>query len=99
MTLHTALECQLAESASFRGSLERMVSLIAVFKEQVAAQRREVDAFTRLTRSVMTLAWLAAQKVGVTSEEFVEAEAAFDANMLLKEFEGWASLLDPRPED
>ena len=72
---------------------------IAALKEQVAAQRREVDALTRLTRSLMTLAWLAAQKVGVTSEEFVEAEAAFDASMLLKEFEGWASLLDPRPED
>jgi len=72
---------------------------IAVLKEQVAAQQRAVDALTRLTRSLMTLAWLAVRKVGITSEEFVEAEAAFDANMLLKEFEGWASLLDPRPED
>jgi len=120
MTLHAALERQLAESVPSGGSVERLVSLmhtmldlneeqktavkglhdeIAALKEQVAAQRRDVDAFTCLTRSLMTLAWLAAQKVGVTSEEFVEAEAAFDANMLLKEFEGWASLLDPRPED
>src|SRR5438094_3674722 len=53
---------------------------IAVLKEQVAAQQRAVDALTRLTRSLMTLAWLAVRKVGITSEEFVEAEAAFDAN-------------------
>ena len=45
------------------------------------------------------MAWLAVRKVDVTSEEFVEAEAALDANLFLTEFEGWASLLDPRPED
>src|SRR3989442_3039435 len=44
---------------------------IAALKEQVAAQRRDVDALTRLTtRHLMTLAWLAARKAAGTSEEF-----------------------------